>query len=451
MVDTLAAGFAHRLRIAILGPDDLVERMMLAGHQVPQAVDWQLVAAGYREEQETLKLLHRLEGRIDACLFTGPLPYDIAREADALSVPSTFVPLNDAALYSTLLRGVADEVCELSRVSIDTLSREEVEEAYAEIGAPIRQVSVHPYHRGESTSSIVTFHEDRWRSGAASAAVTCIRSVWQHLHASGVPTLRVLPTQASARAALRTVALMGVGSHLADSQIAVAFVELPAAPDGHGDQPYWREELLLSLHQLLLREARQMGATVQAAGDRGFLVVTTVGALAQSTDGFRSAPFLDGAREGLGIGIHVGVGVGGTAQEATAHARSSLAVARESGGEGFALEHAGRLVVLPARGAAASRPSDRQKTSAGIAALARLVAALDQTRGRSEDPHVVGAEEVAVLLSMTSRSARRLLASLTADGLAWPLPATHPAGRGRPRRRYRLVVERVTDESRVVS
>lgn len=445
-MEALRPGFVSRLSIAVIGPDDLVERVMLTARHAPQSTgDWQLVAAGYRDEEETPDLLGRLRGRIDACLFTGPLPHDIARESGSLTVPATFIPLNDAALYSTLLRGVADEICEMTRVGIDTLSREEVEEAYAEIGAPIDRVRVHPYRASEPASTIAEFHRRLWEEGTISAAVTCVRSVWQRLGEAGVPALRVMPTRASIRSALRTAALMGAGTHLADAQIAVALVRMPSA--SAADPLYGQQELALSLHQLLLRAARPMGATVQPVGDETFQVVTTVGALAASTGGFRVAPFLDRAREALGVSIHVGVGIGGTAQEATASAQASLTRARETGPEGFALQHGSKVLVLPAAeaGAGPAAPPPAPTSEAAVT-LARLVDVL----GRSADgeAHVVGADEVAELLAISPRSARRALAGMVDEGLAWRLPPDRSPQRGRPRRRYRLVAERLTGRGR---
>jgi GTP cyclohydrolase III len=451
-VSTLREGLVGRLAIAIVGPEDLVERAMLASSR-EAAGDWHLVAAAYREEHETVDLLARLEGRVDACLFTGPLPYDIALASGALTTPATFVPLNDAALYRTLLRGVVEGACDPRTVSIDTLTLEDVEEAYAEIGVSLDRVRVHEYGGPEPSAAIAAFHEDLWRAGSISTAVTCIRSVWTRLQSAGVPVLRVLPTQASFRSALRMAALMGVRGHLADSQIAVAIVETPATREASGERPalYWREELRLSLHRLLLQEARSMGATLQPFEDHGFLLVTTVGALAASTNGFQVAPLLDRVREELGVGVHVGVGVGRTAQEAAGSASEALARARRDGSQGFALQHAGEVVVLPGRGGVPS-VHEAPPASEGMAVLARLVEAFDgQGDAEDREQNVVDVEGVARVLGITPRSARRTLHMLAGEGLAWPLPPGRSPQRGRPRRRYRLVVERLPGQRGNVS
>jgi hypothetical protein len=44
---------------------------------------------------------------------------------------------------------------------------------------------------------------------------------------------------------------------------------------------------------------------------------------------------------------------------------------------------------------------------------------------------------------VTPRTARRLLATLVEEGLAWPLPPSRSPQPGRPRQAYRLVIEKL--------
>jgi len=441
-------GVRPRVRIGVVGPDDLVERSILAQHRKPQEFDWQLIAAGYREEHQAPEILRRLEGKIDVCLFTGPLPYDIARRADVLHVPATFVPLNDAALYRALLEGLVKESFDLTKVSIDTLSQQEIEEAYAEIEVPINWVRSRPYQAGEQASDVADFHLACWRTGEITTAVTCLRSAWQSLRAAGVPTLRVLPTQASVRAALRTIGLMGMGSHLADAQIAVVMVEfsVPKTPGTERPGLYWRDEFRLPLHQLLLAEARRLDAVVQPFEERGFLLVTTVGALAASTDGFRSVPFIERIRRELGIDVYVGVGIARSVGAAAERADQARVRAHEEGAQGFTLFGGEGFLVLPDEDGnpSSTGPASKQREDA-LQLLRRLVRALGRDRAVGDDPYVVVAEEVADALHTTPRTARRNLQLLSDEGLVWLLPSDRTPQPGRPRRRYRLMVERLSE------
>jgi predicted ArsR family transcriptional regulator len=75
----------------------------------------------------------------------------------------------------------------------------------------------------------------------------------------------------------------------------------------------------------------------------------------------------------------------------------------------------------------------------GLDTLVRLADKLSTTGATP----VVDAETAGRLLSVTPRTARRLLATLVDEGLAWPLPPSRSPQPGRPRQAYRLVIEKL--------
>ena len=137
------------LVIGIVGPYDLVEKIMLsgpapAGPAGPEAA-WpqparRLVAAAYRDEQESADKVARLGAGIDVCLFASQVPYEYARTAGVLTGPATYIPLGGSALYAGLLRACLDGGHDIARASIDVLSRADIEEAFSQIGVPARDV-----------------------------------------------------------------------------------------------------------------------------------------------------------------------------------------------------------------------------------------------------------------------------------------------------------------------
>src|SRR5690606_14433734 len=91
------------LTIGVVGPHDLVERVMLMGHN-SAPVPCRLVAAAYRDEQEAADKVLRLGPSVDACLFASPVPFELARRAGVLTMPATHVQLSGAALIAALGR-----------------------------------------------------------------------------------------------------------------------------------------------------------------------------------------------------------------------------------------------------------------------------------------------------------------------------------------------------------
>ncbi|MFC6577962.1 GTP cyclohydrolase IIa [Planomonospora parontospora] len=406
---------------------------MLMGHAAAP-LPCRLVAAAYRDEQEAPDKVTRLGAGVDACLFASPIPYDLARRSGALTMPATYVQLGGAALIAALGRAVMDERIDPRRVSVDVLSRADVEEAYADLGLP--SGGVQSRDEPGATGTIAAFHERLARQGSTTGALTCLPAVAERLQAADVPVVRVRPTSAAVRTALHTAALLGAHHRLEESQLTVVLVEVPTLrePVRRAAPRHWRDELRLSLHRLLVQEANRINATVTAIDDHSYMVTATRGSVSAATEGFRVLPFAARVRDELGLAVEVGVGMGRTTHDAEAHARAALA--RTQTGkqvQGFAVDREGRALVpaprTPLHGGTA-KPK-------GVEVLARLAAKLEN------GDTVVDAEGAGKMLGVTSRTARRLLRTLVDEGLAWPLPPNRTPQPGRPRQLYRLIVEKL--------
>ena len=449
------------LTIGIVGPHDLVERIMLAdvADTGDAAADNSLtgpvparrmVAAAYRDEHEAADKIARLAPVIDSWLFASPVPLELARRAGVLAAPATCVPLGGSALYAALLLATRQAGVDLARASVDVLSRAEVAEAYAELRIPAAGVHV----RGDTAGAadLASFHDRLWREGRSSVAFTCLQSVAARLASARLPVITLRPTGSGIRSALRTAALLGINRRLEAAQLAIVVVEVPALRDSPRrplPRPA-REELRLTVHRFLVQEAQQIRATVSPLGDHGFLIAATRGSLAGVTDRFRVPPFAARAQAELGIGVQVGVGTGRDAAEAEARARAALdrgraeqasqatpgahstPGSRAAGGGGAGGEGNG-LVPAPRQ---AARSSGQLR---GLDTLARLAAQLPS----AGTTLVIDAETAGRLIGVTPRTARRLLHTLVEEGLAWPLPPSRPPQPGRPRQAYRLLVEKL--------
>jgi hypothetical protein len=398
-----------------------------------------LIAAAYRREREAPEKVARLGAAIDVCLFATPVPYEYARRAGVISVPSTYVRLDGGALYAALLRASRVQGHDIERISVDVLPRGSVEEAYTELG--LSPDGVRLRQDPGSPAALAAFHERLWRMGETSVALTCLESVSRRLARAGVPVVSIRPTDGAIRMAVWNAVLLGGHHRLEAAQLAVVVVEVPRLREGarRALSRYSRDELRLSVHRFLTSEAQRVQGMVTQADDHSFLVAATRGSLAAVTGDFSQVPFADRARSELGITIEVGVGMGRTAQEAETHARTALIRSRSGGaGQAPVLPREGQMLVPAPRQAA---PPALRSPSRGIETLARLASRLEG----SETALVVDAETAGRLLGVTSRTARRLLRGLVDEGLAWPLPPSRAAQPGRPRQFYRLITEKLEE------
>ncbi len=483
------AGLGKALRldqevtIGLAGPHELVERIVLAGlpgaagrdlaagagRQAnspgqpapalpPGAADdglrRRLLMAVYRSEQEAPDKVSRLGGLVDAWLFASAAPLEYCRSAGVIGCPAVAIQLAGEPLLATLLAAARAGV-DLTAASFDTFTRTAVAHALSLLG--IAAEDVHVREQITSPASLASYHARLWRVGQTSAAVTCLDDVASRLAASQVPVLTVRPTGAAVAAAL-DLATLSAGRHvLAQSQVAVALVEVPALRDDSRQVSRQAdEEVRLTVWRFLVREAQRIDATVSRASDYGFLVLGTRGSIA-AAGGER--PFAARARTALGMDLEVAVGTGRTERAAEDRARSRLADQRHAaaGSPGRARPSAAATgAVSPGARPASSGAGDTggQADAAGTRrprqspdSLSRLrsletLARLAQKLAADASP-VVDAELTGQLLSVTPRTARRQLRALADEGLALALPPSRTQHPGRPRHAYRLVIEKL--------
>lgn len=427
--------------IGVVGADNFLHRIAdVARSEI--RTPYRLVTAADDQDTAVRDKALRITDNVDVLLFSGPLPYDLATSGEALPVPATYIPTGGVALPTALLRGELTGTLDTRRVSIDSVTPREVTETYAELEVDMTSVHVVDYHESISPEEFLDFHTRQHAAGRTSGAITTVPWVAEQLTEAGVPNLTMAPAPLTMRNALRTARLLGSGARLEDSRIAIAIVRLPtsALPNRTSSSNFWFQELKLSLHRALLRDARRMDAAVLPRDEQSYLVITTMGSLRAGTSDLVRAPFLASISANLGLDAEVGIGLGRTTLEAEEHAQSAVNLSAERPGDrAYLIGSQGGPISLPANPDGAT-PEPEAEPDQHSETLRVLVQALD---AEGDANRVVDAERVATLQGVTLRTARRTLHNLVDAGLAWPMPPARSQKVGRPPVRYQLLDERL--------
>lgn len=402
-----------------------------------------LVPAIYEQETAVTTAASKIAGQVDSLLFAGPLPYNVALASNEFDVPCTYVPTGGPALHGVLVRALTRGIMDPARVSIDSITDAELAEAYAEVDLSADQVHCMPYTEPLRPDDFLRFHKKHFRAGNTSGAITTIPSVHSGLRSAAIPSLRMVPSTVTLRQALNNAILIGSGARFEESRIAVVIVQVPnrSLPPRTSPAQYWFQELRLTLHRELLLEARRMDAIVVASDQQNFLVFTTLGSLRMVTDDLTCAPFVSRISDALNIDLEVGIGLGRSTLEAETNAYRAVAQAATETSRGAALAGPDNLSLrLPATGGQRSEPA-AQHSDRDLALVRTLIENLNEN---GETKLVVDAEQVAAIMNVTLRTARRTLQGLVESGLAWPMPPSRSKKVGRPPMLFQLLDERVT-------
>lgn len=427
-------------RIGVVAPPDVLEQVVaVADDSMDTGSRLRLQSATFTKEVDVAAAVRRVAPDSDALLFSGPLPLDIAREAGVLDLPAAHIGVSGSSLYGALLRAREHHGCDLTRVSIDSLREDEVAEAYADLELAVEMVQVLPYTGPHSARGFADFHLRQHRAGATTVALTTVGAVAAELAAEGVPVVRVRPTRAAVRTAMRTAALLATGSAFEEAQVAVVLVDVgesPRSPDSGGGDWWLGQDLRLAAVRVLSADLAAVGATVLPGLGSPLVVLATYGAVAALTEEFTTADFAARVEQVTGLSPSVGVGLGETAADAERHAQDALRSAQGRGASVRVVMRDGSEVAL--RPGATGRPTRPTAVDPRLVSQAETLATALRSRG--EDASVIDAEAVAGALGVTTRSARRLLQDFVRAGLAWQVPPRPQSAPGRPRQTFRLLL-----------
>jgi hypothetical protein len=406
---------SRMVTVGIVGPGDLVTS---TGEVVGTMPGVTTIALPYQSETETIEIVSGAPSEVDAWLFTGVVPYEMAAAARLLDRPASFVNYTGAPLLTAMIQLLKDGH-DPSSFSIDILDVGQVEETLREAGIATSGAHVLPYRRGLTAADIIEFHEERAEEGVG-VAITCLRSAYDVLKTRVTPTIRLAPSIHSVRYAMQQLLVAFSEARSDDAQVAVGLCTVEASAEAD-----------------LRREASGLGATVVTQGDGPFVIFTTRGPLEVATAGFTELPLVAnlGASHGT---IRVGFGIGGTAAEAEALARRALSRAGRLGKQAAVVSMRNDIDLTLSGSIPRSprRPSLSllsQRAGLSKATLLRLQEMLAEQGNAA-----VTTRSVAAALGVQQRTARRVLNRLERAGAAQSTGRQGLEGSGRPLVTYQL-------------
>ncbi|MBM7787010.1 hypothetical protein [Tenggerimyces flavus] len=402
------------LTFGVVGPSDLVPRVVEA---VETTAQLKALPLPYKGEQETVDIIRANAEEVDAWLFTGVVPHEIATAENVVDLPAEHVSYSGVTLLAALLK-LLRAGADLRRVSIDTLQPNEVAETLDEAGLPAETALTMVYEPTVRSADVVEFHRTARQRDGATVAITCLRSAYDELRKE-MPVVRLAPAPRDIREAVEQLVLLTRSRHHSDAQVAIGFVQLSRADNG------------------LERDLAELGGAIVGIDEGRYLLVTTRGPLERATDDFRVAPFLEQLAERHGA-VHVGLGLGRSAGEAAAHAARALARARVQGDVAaiLAAPHDADIVLTKDR-VTEKGPVDLGRLAQRLGMSRTTLQSLRRLVDNAEEP-LVTATEVAQAFSIQERSARRLLKRLERAGAAIPVGTLSEGQMGRPPVIYRL-------------
>lgn len=429
-----------KIKVGVIGSIETIDRIKDVLMEFEDKIE--AFTYCYQHKSQTIDLLAQCQEQVDVLLFSGQVPYSIAKEQDKIRKPVVFIPRTGTSVYRAFWQ-MKDNHMDYSRVSFDTIPKEAIEEAIKDLGISMEKFYVKSYPGDIDYKELTGYHYDLWQQGEIYVAATCLSATYRSLKDLGVPVVRLYPTRPLIREYINKALYKGNVEKIKATQMAVQIVKMKNHSLGASSE-YEFLKRKNRLEEGLIEYTQANFGSIFPFGRDEYMIFTTRGAIDGCGEAFTIPHFIK-SESVLDIGVASGIGFGDTVHEAEDHARIAVDYAmKEENNCCFIVDEKGVLCGPiyeensdPLSYDLAVSDNDIQRIAKQIQTsptyVMKLRAIINKIgRNRME------AEELANYLGISVRSARRILKQVVDAGLGSVVANEQRSGTGRPRQIYEI-------------
>lgn len=432
------------VKVAVLGPKDLVDRIVDEGKNYKYL---EMIPCPYKRETETMPILNALGNDIGLILFSGPIPYHIARKSVERDLPMLYVSYSGSAFYKVLFccfQRLGWDSKQKLRFSLDTIHRPLAEEILRELDIADYELYTSENRTETAGDTPAQFHIRLFDEGKTDFGITCLTSAYGELQNRGIPSFRIVPTMSSIRDALNLANLEARNLIFKEAQLCVGVMRILNRREmrNYSSSEYEQKRMNLLVTELFINFSEGIKASMKTEGDDEYIFYATRGAIENVSNNYSCMPLIQDIEEHTSYKVCIGLGYGYSGNEAEKNSWEALKhaigfkentcfVVFEDGKIRGPLE-AGRTMEYYPGSQQSGMVDLAQKSNVSIMTLNKVVSIFQSGK------EIVTANDISDSLNITLRSARRILNSLEKSGIVVMAGEEQPATRGRPRQIYKL-------------
>ncbi|MDX5475715.1 MAG: hypothetical protein LPK00_09305 [Bacillaceae bacterium] len=438
-----------KIRVGVVGPSDSVKEMMKVGLSFK---DLTFIPFPYNRTEDTEQIILENGHSVDQWLFSGQAPYFFSLNKGIISeLNASYIPLQGSSFLSTLLEAFITEGKIFSNLSLDTIHQEEIEKSMNDNNVKNLTIQYNSYHGYLPPEGIITYHKNLFDEGNTEVAITCIRSVYEHLKDLNIPVYRVVPSELAINRVLEQVKEKGQSSWYKKAQLVIVGIEMielesETEMDDH-HYSFKTKHRALEMQRVLLDFTEEVNGSIVKIGDGLHFIYTTRGEveLYQKTHSLQEV--INQVYINSKLQVRIGVGFGLTVLEAEQNVRRAFDHARGYN-EPVVIEVTEDKEVLVGLDKAEKITFQTRNTGAvwekhfKHANISSTIVSKIESLSNHYNQTVLTSQDLSRWLKSTERNARRILTELDKLDLA-VVSGEETGQRGRPRKIYKLQFEKL--------
>ncbi|PFH83105.1 hypothetical protein [Bacillus sp. AFS088145] len=430
-------------RIGLVGPEWSLERILSFSKEYEK--EFEFFPFAYDEPVETKEIVKKHERDVDVWLFSGQLPYNIAKNILQSSEKLLYIPHTESTVYKSLLNimYLTDKL--ITQFSVDMPSYSNLlEDALVQLNKPFDNIYLKKFDEEDiNLEEILQYHLELWDANKTEGVLTNFPSIFLELKKREVPVEWISTSRVEIQQTLKLLTEKVKGLYFKDSQIGVELVEIENFEGiiKKAKSPYHLQHIELRIKDVLLTLCEQLNGSLIEKGYGKYLIYSSRGAIE------REINMLENTMEQLSLEadskVSVGIGYGETVFSAEKNAIESIQQSKETNNRkiiivqenGEIIESVGSKEEITY----AYRTDDQellQKLKLGNISV-KTFHKIENLIKRM-DWNDFTTKNLAEQLNMTERNARRIVADLCEVELLECIGEESLSYRGRPSKIYRF-------------
>lgn len=431
-----------KTKIGVIAPSDSLEQILYVTDEFEGI---EVVSYAYEQlsDVEAILSAHRYE--VDQWFFSGILNYTYAYEKNLITPEEgSYPPLHGSSFFGILLEAQLTRKKVFEKVSIDTITDEEIDKILSYYDLQSLTYYNHPFEGYQYSDELVDFHATLYQDGKTEVAITSIKTVYRQLKELGVPVFRVTPSYLSIKLILQFLEERAQSKRLRNAQVATIGCridfELDKLEELHYSFRMKHQEL--DLKRFLLSIAEKTSGSLMQLGDGLFFIFTTRGQMGAEVEE-ELFTLIQNVELQTSSQVNIAIGIGETVSQAEQNVRLGFRNYKSFDEPTLLIVDEYQEITLKQQGAKITY----QTVGAGHEWAEKL-------KGAPLSPGVVSkiisyvhhyqrstftSQDLSRWLQSTERNGRRILNEMEKVGLVEQSGEAQSGERGRPRKVFSLV------------
>lgn len=404
---------------------------------------------------EIAENLLKFKERIHGVIFGGELQFKQFQKIFEPDMPCGFIEKDSVSLLNSLV-SLSWQKVDITRVSIDNYSPSIVRQVFDDAEIPDSKVHIlkRQYPKNSEDNyfeKVYQGHRKLFQDGVVLGCIATDVPVYNRLAEDGIPVSYSRPTTDNiVRTVTRIKQECMERAQMEMGNLAILALRITVKEEifYRVQREYLESHEKLKAAEELFHFAKDARATVIQQSDESFVVLMNRKDLMTYSNSLKSLPFLHLIQDNSECEVSLGIGFGYTPGDARVSAGLALKKAEQSAGSCTYIAYdinsiTGPINFVRTQNRKAQEEQKQlyeivERTGISAVKLRQLKLIAEQSKKT-----LFTAAELAEYLTISLRSANRLLISLEENGLAYLSGQTITGSAGRPRNIYRIFIEQI--------